>query len=164
MLNIHSFKPHLETTYVIHLLKDQQISWNSFKIETLRSYWYFTKHISVFDSALPAQLYGIAVCMGPSCSNKAGQIIYLTGKFSSFNSFFSIQISCDPVIQLNKNFQYRKSVCTIMHELSNNSLPANNLFLYSTQVHSFNSRFSETGGLNIKSNQIWFWLIKPQWF
>ena len=24
MLNTHSFKPHLETTYIIHLLKDQQ--------------------------------------------------------------------------------------------------------------------------------------------
>ena len=84
MLNTHSFKPHLETTYIIHLLKDQQISWNSLKI------------------------------------------------------------------------QYCKSVCTIMHDLSNNSLPANNLFLYSTQVHSFNTRFSETGGLNIKSNQIRF--------
>ena len=38
MLNTHSFKPHLEATYIIHLLKDQQISWNSFKTETLRSY------------------------------------------------------------------------------------------------------------------------------
>ena len=97
--------------------------------------------------------------MGPSCSNKAGQITYLTGKFSSFNSLFSmIQISCDPVIQLNINFQYCKSVCTIMHDVSNNSLPSNisNLFLYSTQVHSFNTRFSETGSLYIKSNQIRF--------
>ena len=117
MLNTDSFKPHLETTYIFHLLKGQQISWNSFKIQTLRSYSYFTKHISVFDSALPAQLYGIAVCMGPSCSNKAGQITYLTGKFSSFNSLFSLQISCDAVIQLNINFQYFKSVCTIMHDV-----------------------------------------------
>ena len=89
---------------------------------------------------------------------KAGQITYLPGKLSSFNSLFSIQISCDPVIQLNINFQYCKSVCTITHDVSNNSLPANisNLFLYSTQVHSFNSRFFETGSLNIKSNQIRF--------
>ena len=96
--------------------------------------------------------------MGPSCSNKAGQITYLTGKFSSYNSLFSIQISCDPVIQLNVNFQYCKSVCTIWNDVSNNSLPANisNLFLYSTQVHSFNIRFSETGSLNIKLNQIRF--------
>ena len=38
MLNTHSFKPHLETTHIVYLLKDQKISWNSFKIETLRSY------------------------------------------------------------------------------------------------------------------------------
>ena len=71
---------------------------------------------------------------------------------------FSPYRSCDPVIQLNKNFQYCKSVCTIMHEVSNNSLPANisNLFLYRTQEHSFNTRFSDTGSLNIKSNQIRF--------
>ena len=96
--------------------------------------------------------------MGSSCSNKAGQITYLTGKFSSVNSLFSIQISCDPVIQLNVNFQYCKSVCTIMHDVSSNSLPANisNLLIYSTQVHSFNTRFSESGSLNIKSNQIRF--------
>ena len=39
-----------------------------------------------------------------------------------------------------------------MHDVSNNSLPANisNLFLYPTQVHSYNSRFSETGSFNIK--------------
>ena len=35
---------------------------------------------------------------------------------------------------------------------SNNILPANifNLFLHPTQVHSYNTRFSETGSLNIK--------------
>ena len=51
------------------------------------------------------------------------------------------------------NFQYCKSVCTIMHDVSNNSLPANisNLFLYPTQVHSYNTRFySEIGNFNIK--------------
>ena len=96
--------------------------------------------------------------MGPSCSNKAGQITYLTGKFSWFNSLFSVQISCDPVIQLNENFQYCKSICTIMDDVPNNSLPANicNLFLYSTQEHSFNTRFSEIVSLNIQSNQIRF--------
>ena len=47
---------------------------------------------------------------------------------------------------------YCKSVCTIMHDVSNNSLPANilNLFLYPTQVHSYNTRFSATGSFNIK--------------
>ena len=45
-----------------------------------------------------------------------------------------------------------KSVCTIIHGVSNNSLPANilNLLLYPTQVHSYNTRFSATGSFNIK--------------
>ena len=39
-----------------------------------------------------------------------------------------------------------------MHDVSNNSLPANisNLFLYPAQVHSYNTRFSEIGNFNIK--------------
>ena len=50
------------------------------------------------------------------------------------------------------NLQYCKSVCTIMHDVSNNILSANisNLFLHPTQVHSYNTRFSETGSLTIK--------------
>ena len=53
---------------------------------------------------------------------------------------------------LSLNFQHCKSVCTIMYDVSNNSLPANisNLFLYPTQVHSYNTRFSTTGSFNIK--------------
>ena len=39
-----------------------------------------------------------------------------------------------------------------MHDVSNNSLPANisNLFLYPAQVHSYDTRFSEIGNFNIK--------------
>ena len=39
-----------------------------------------------------------------------------------------------------------------MHDVSNNSLPANisNLFLYPAQVHNYNTRFSEIGNFNIK--------------
>ena len=46
-------------------------------------------------------------------------------------------------------------LCTIMHDVSNNSLPANifNLFLYPTQVHSYNTRFSATGSFNIKCSR-----------
>ena len=45
-----------------------------------------------------------------------------------------------------------------MHDVSNNSLPANisNLF-YPTQVHSYNTRFSERGSFNIeysRTNQL----------
>ena len=50
------------------------------------------------------------------------------------------------------NFQHCKSLCTVMHCVSNNSLPTNisNLFLYPTQVHSCNIRFSATGSFNMK--------------
>ena len=91
----YRFKPHLEATYTIYLLKDQQISWNYFKIETLCSHWYLTKHASVFDSALHNLWY---CCMGPSCSNRPGQISNLAKTCSVFNTLCSIQISCDPTI------------------------------------------------------------------
>ena len=62
---------------------------------------------------------------------------------------------------LPRNFQSCKLVCISMHDVSNNSLPANisNLFLYPKQLDSYNdgynttssnTRFSETGGGNIK--------------
>ena len=53
--------------YILFIsFKDQQISWNYFKVKTLCFHWYFAKHISVFDSA-PQNLW---YCwMGPSCSN-----------------------------------------------------------------------------------------------
>ena len=43
-----------------------------------------------------------------------------------------------------------------MHDVSNNSLLANisSLFLYPTQGHSYNTRFSETGSFNIKYSRI----------
>ena len=44
-----------------------------------------------------------------------------------------------------------------MHDVSNNSLPANtsNLFLYPTQVHSYNTRFSATGSSKYsRTNQL----------
>ena len=52
-------------------------------------------------------------------------------------------------------FQYCKSVCTIIHDVSNNSSPTSisNLFLYPTQVHSYNSRLSEIGNFNIKHSR-----------
>ena len=42
-------------------------------------------------------------------------------------------------------------ISLIMHDVSNNSLPANisNLLLYPTQVHSYNTRFSEIGSLTL---------------
>ena len=81
--------------------------------------------------------------MGPSFSNKPGQITNLAKTSSSFIHFAPYRSHVIPLFNqyniLPLNFQYRKSVCTIMHDLSNISLPASisNLFLYPTQVHSY---------------------------
>ena len=57
----HRLIAHLEESHIIYLLKDQPISWNSHKTETLGSHWYFTKH-TVYQSLIqPHITYGIAV-------------------------------------------------------------------------------------------------------
>ena len=79
-------------------------------------------------------------CIGPRCSNKSGGITNLKFKllnpslcliqFASYRSH-TIQLFNQYNI-LPRNFQCCKLVCTSMHDVSNNSFPANisNLFLY----------------------------------
>ena len=132
---LYWFKPHLGATYTIYLLKDHQISWNYFKVETLRSYWYLTKHISVFDSALHNLWY---CCMELCCSNKPGQITNLAKTCSSFTLCSALDLMRSrylfTIISSRWTF---KSDCTIIHDVSNNSLATNinNLFLYPIQGH-----------------------------
>ena len=110
----------------------------------------------IFDSALHNLWY---CCMGTSCPNKPGQTTNLAKTCSSFNLFCSTPPHRSHAIPLFNhysilplNFQYYKSDCTNTRDVSNNPLPANisNLFLYSTQVHSYNTSFSATGTFNIK--------------
>ena len=48
--------------------------------------------------------------------------------------------------QTNLNFQHCKSVCTIMHDVSNNSLPPNISTLFSTYDVDFESNPGDIGG------------------
>ena len=95
--------------------------------------------------------------MGPSCSDKPGQITNLAKTCSSFNFKYTLlhtdlMRSRYLITTTSSRLTSVSLVCTILHDVSNNSLPANisNLFLYSTLVHSYNTRFSETGSFNIK--------------
>ena len=102
----------------------------------------------------PYITYGITVWGQAAQTNLDKLLSNLAKTFSAFNTLCSIQISCDPAIHSlwYPSAKYCKPVCTFMHDVSNNSLPANisNLFLYPTQVHSYNTRFSERGSFNIK--------------
>ena len=98
-----------------------------------------------WDSA-PHNLWYCSI--GPSSSNKAGQITYLTESALRWIHFAPYRSHAIPSFNqyniLPLNFQYCKSVGIIIHDVSKNSLPANisNLFFHLTQVHSDNTRFS----------------------
>ena len=149
----HLFKPYLEATCISYLLKDQQISWTSFKNETLYSNRYFTTHISVFDSALHNLRYR---CMGPTTQTNLDKLLNLQKRALRLLTLLHADLmrsrySTNKII-LPLKFQYCESFCTTMHDVSNNSLPANisKLLIYPTRMHSCNTRFYETGSFNIK--------------
>ena len=100
---------------------------------------YITYGIAVWGQAAQTNLYELLILL-----KRAPHLIHFAPYIS--HALFN-HSNIRPL-----NFQYCKSVCTIMHDVSNNSLPANisNLFLYPTQVYSYNARFSSTGSLNIK--------------
>ena len=112
--------------------------------------------LSIYRSLIqPYITYGIAV-WGQAAQTNWDKLLILQKRALRLIHFAPYRSHAIPLfIQHNilpLNFQYCKSVCTIMHDVSNNILPANisNLFLHQTQVHSYNTRFSETGSLNIK--------------
>ena len=53
------------------------------------------------------------------------------------------------------NFLYFKTICLIMHDVSNNVTPPNvsKLFTYSSKVHHHNTRFSAAGNFYIKHSR-----------
>ena len=112
--------------------------------------------LSIYQSLIqPYITYGIAV-WGQGAPTNLDKLLILQKRALRLIHFAPYRSHAIPLFNhyniLPLNFQYCKSVCTIMHDVSNNSLPANifNLFLYPTQVHSYNTRFSATGSFNIK--------------
>ena len=112
--------------------------------------------LSIYRSLIqPYITYGIAV-WGQAAQTNLDKLLILQKRALRFIHFAPYRSHAISLFNhyniLPLNFQYCESVCTIMHDVSNNSLPANisNLFLYPTQVHSYNTRFSETGSFNIK--------------
>ena len=112
--------------------------------------------ISIYRSLIqPYITYGIAV-WGQAAQTNLDKLLILQKRALRLIHFVPYRSHAIPLFIhyniLPLNFQYCKSVCTIMHDVSNNYLPANifNLFPYSTQVHCYNTWFSETGNFNIK--------------
>ena len=112
--------------------------------------------LSIYQSLIqPYITYGIAV-WGQAAPTNLDKLLILQKRALRLIHFAPYRSHAIPLFNhyniLPLNFQYCKSVCTIMHDVSNNSLPENifNLFLYPTQVHSYNTRFSATGSFNIK--------------
>ena len=99
--------------------------------------------------------YGIAV-WGQAAQTNLYELLILQKRAPHLIHFAPYRSHAIPLFNhyniLPLNFQYYKSVCTIMHDVSNNYLPANisNIFLYPTQVHICNLKFSTTGSFNIK--------------
>ena len=55
------------------------------------------------------------------------------------------------------NMLYFETVCSLMHDISTNSAPQNicDLFTYSSDVHTYNTRFSDAGMIYMLINQDW---------
>ena len=129
--------------------------------------------LSIYQSLIqPYITYGIAV-WGQAAPTNLDKLLILQKRALRLIHFAPYRSHAIPLFNhyniLPLNFHYCKSVCNIMHDVSNNSLPANifNLFLYPTQVHSYNTRFSATGSFNIKysrTNQLKnsFSVVGPQ--
>ena len=104
---------------------------------------------------LPYITYGIAV-WGQAAQTNLDTLFILQKRALRLIHFAPCRSHAIPLFnQYNipsLDFQYYKSVCTIMHDVFNNSLPANisNLFLYPTQLHRYNTSLSDTASFNIE--------------
>ena len=54
------------------------------------------------------------------------------------------------------NMLYFETVCSLMHDVSTNSAPKNtcDLFTCSSDVHSYNTRFSDVGNLYVNKSRL----------
>ena len=54
------------------------------------------------------------------------------------------------------NVLYFETVCSLMHDISTNSAPQNicDLFAYSSDVHTYNTRFSDAGNLYVNKSRL----------
>ena len=143
--NIH-YSPPQRAAHLLEFFKD----WHFVPTDAL---------LSIYRSLILPYRHNFMVLLyawGQAAQKKLGKLHILQESslrlihFSPYRSHAIPFFNQYNILQLN--FQFCKSVCTIIHDVSNNSLPANssNLFLYPTQVHSYNTRFSATGSFNIK--------------
>ena len=112
--------------------------------------------LSIYQSLIqPCITYGIDV-WGQAAQTNLDKLLILQKRALRLTHFAPYRSHAIPLFNhyniLPLNFQYCKPVSTIMHDVSNNSLPVNisNLFLYPTHVHSYNTRFSTKGSFIVK--------------
>ena len=89
----------------------------------------------------PYLSYGIAV-WGQAAPTNLEKILILQKRALRLIHFKPFRFHAVPL-----NFLYSKTICLIMHDVSNNVTPPNvsKLFTYSSKVHHHNTRFSAAG-------------------
>ena len=94
--------------------------------------------------------YGKAV-WGQAASTNLEKILILQKRALRLIHFKPFRFHAVPLFKLSNvlplNFLYFKTICLIMHDVSNNVTPPNvsKLFTYSSKVHHHNTRFSAAG-------------------
>ena len=98
----------------------------------------------------PYLSYGIAV-WGQAAPTNLEKILILQKRALRLIHFKPFRFHAVPLFKLSYvlplNFLYFKTICLIMHDVSNNVTPPNvsKLFTYSSKVHHHNTRFSAAG-------------------
>ena len=137
------------------VLIDSKLSWThhitytSFKISKSISILAGLRHfvpsstlLNIYCSLVQPYLsYGIAV-WGQAAPTNLEKILILQKRALRLIHFKPFRFHAVPL-----NFLYSKTICLIMHDVSNNVTPPNvsKLFTYSSKVHHHNTRFSAAG-------------------
>ena len=91
----------------------------------------------------------VFICMSMWCLNLQKRALRLLTLLHA--DLMRSRYSTNKII-LPLKFQYCESFCTTMHDVSNNSLPANisKSLIYPTRMHTCNTRFYKTDSFSIK--------------
>ena len=75
--------------------------------------------------------------------------------FFAGNRFHAIPLFISANV-LPLNMLYLETVCSLMHDISTNSAPQNicDLFTCSSDVHTYNTRFSDAGNLSVNKSRL----------
>ena len=116
--------------------------------------------LNIYRSLVQPYLsYGIAVWGQAAPTNFGKKNLILQKRALRLIHFKPFRFHAVPLFKLSYvlplNFLYFKTICLIMHDVSNNVTPPNvsKLFTYSSKVHHHNTRFSAAGNFYIKHSR-----------